>query len=355
MDLRALATGSGAERWTNCPASVALGKDIVEGEKSYATEGTRLHDEVAQALTTILKEQQRPKTEDPHVLTCLRLIQSCGNFSIIAEKQYGIEKRFDLLGSSGGIDFYYISGKTCNLFDWKFGVGKKVDCFENLQIAFYACCLKEAHPHITRVNAWICQPKVEGLFEDTAHITQWSLGYQALAAYRRMFERALGEVEQATKFQSGTHCQFCKAKGCCPAYVAYADVTEEQQANLPASTFETLPAIDIPRICRILAARKRVETWFDKAHEFLLGMAIQDKDIEQIVRESGFELGQKRTYRKWNTMMEEQEVADALRERGLEDPYEHSLISITKAEKICDITDLVEKPEGALTLRLIKK
>jgi len=338
--LRSLATGSGAERWIACPGSVALGKDIIEANKEWATEGTEAHDLAAQALVHDTPLEELP---NEHIRM---YVQFCREN---AEPPYYVEERLELLGTSGAIDCYCIDGKTGYIFDLKYGIGKHVRAEGNAQLAFYSVALKEKYPQLTRIHSYIIQPRVDGIFEGIPSVTSMSYTWQALAACRRKIERALIEVEEAKRFQSGDHCQFCKARGCCPAYLAYAEATDDEADNLPILTMDMIPVASIPRIAKILQAETRLKGWFAKAKEFLLQQAINGEEVP------GFELAPKRTNRKWIDSMGEEALAEELVKRGLSDPWEKSLMSLTKAEKLVNIKDLFEKPDGGQTLKPIKK
>lgn len=343
--LREQATYSGAERWRNCPASVAMSAGIEEGEKKYASQGTKAHKVGAKAL---IENTPLEEIADEAVREYVGMVRR------LAEPPYHVEERLPLLGTSGGLDCYTVSGKIGSIFDFKYGVGIRLNAYENEQLAGYACCLKEKYPQITQVFCVLSQPRVEGVFEETSSFSTWTLGYQALAAWRRKFEAALIEVEKAERICAGDWCQFCKARGGCPAHVSYADsiYREQETAELPGELLpvpvQELPLAQVPQIARIYAAKKRVESWFDKAEEYLLFLAKKGVEIP------GFELAPKRTNRKWHSMMDEEEIAKALRERGIEEPWRRKLVPITYAEDFCDVDDLTEKPEGALGLKPIK-
>lgn len=342
--LRKLATGSGAARWLACPSSVALSLGITEKPKKYSDEGTRLH-----SLTKIAIQENIPLDDivDPQDSRNSRYIRmAVEEVRNTSSGPWFVEERLPFLGSSGGIDCYCIDGKTAYLYDFKFGVGVRVWAHENEQMAFYACAIKEKHPEITRMIASVIQPKIDGTFEDTPSISSWTIPYQSLAAWRRKFEEGLEAVEEAKIMQIGDHCQFCPAKGKCPLYFAFVDAKQEEQETLPILGTSQAP-VDINRIARLLTYKKRIVSWFAKAEEYLTGLAVQGQEIPYHTLET------KRTNRKWHYMMTEEEIADELRERGVKDPYEKTLMPFTRVEALgVNVDDLLYKPAGEKALKM---
>lgn len=340
--LRELATGSGAERWMHCPASVALSRYVLSFKKKWSEEGTESHKIVAKALEngTSIEEVTH---QDPDAAVMVRFVRDT------SPGPYIVEQRIQILGTSGGIDVYDVQGDTAYLYDYKHGMGVELEAFGNFQLLFYALCIRKLHPKIKKVIAYIIQPRVEALF-DAPNITQWVIPYQTLCAAERRFEDGLVEVEEAKKIQAGPWCQFCPARGGCPIFVAQADYVQEQTALVPFEHY--VPTKDqLPRIVKLMTfTEKFLKPWADKAKEWLLSHALEGADV------SPFELGTKRTNRVFQVMYTMEEIAEKLKERGVEDPYKpRQLKGITELEKVANIDDLLHKPEGGPTLKLPKE
>lgn len=324
----------------NCPGSVALSHGIEEREKDYAAEGTDFHSRVAEALIA----RARPETiSDEHVHTC---VAEAVNLGAYEARELYIEHRLPYLGSSGGIDLFWFDEptKTIYVLDWKYGVGKRVSAYNNEQLAFYLCALKDKFPKATKAHATIIQPRLEGDLEDSPAITSWVWSWREFKFWRQRFEQGLSKVDKGEEFKPGDWCGFCKARAICPSYTAYTAFTERETALVPVG--DNTP-VDIPRVAFLLSQRSRVESWFKKAEEYLLTLAMNGATIP------GFELSPKRANRKWKDIPKDI-LIDTLMARGVENPIETSIISLTKAEKVCDISDLVEKPDNGMTLKLIK-
>lgn len=336
--LRAEATGSSAAKWVNCAASVAMEHGIIEPEKKYAAYGTDQHKQVANIL---LGNAKIDSTTTEDVRVCVETV-----YRFFNGRNLRVEQRLPFLRSSGGIDVYEITGKQAIVADYKFGVGYEVK-LPGYQLPFYACCLKEKYPQITKVLCIVIQPRIEGIFAEPL-VSTCILDWRDLKKWRKTFEDALIEVEKAEKLKAGSWCKFCKARGGCPAYIIHAEAAKLGQEAfdtfLPAPAPEILPAEYIPRVSQLLRMRKQVESWFSKAEEWLLFHAQNGREIP------GFELARKKTRRQWLSILPEDEVAQELQKRGI-DPWKKSLIPFTAAEKIADIDDLLEKPEGGWTLK----
>lgn len=355
MEVRTLAsraTGSVAERLLNCPASISLSIGIKEEEKDYATAGTEAHALGAHALINATPLEDIP---DDAVRVYVDTVRT-----IAENKNYVVEARLPFLGGSGGIDCYVLHGKIAYLFDFKYGVGEKLWAPENPQLAYYSCALYENFPEIRMVHASLVQPRVEGLFEDTPHISSWTLPWQTLRSWTNRFAEAFEEVERARIIKAGKWCKYCPVRAACPVRLAEAEQVERAQRELmedePEAFNDYFPALreyyvpaQIDRMARLLYLKKDVMAWFTKAEELLFQLAKGGHAIP------GFKLAQRRSSRKWHMMMSEWEIAAELMKRGIEDPYKpRELINLTAAEKLVDLTGLTIKPEGKPCLKPTK-
>lgn len=354
--LRSEATGSGAFRWINCPGSVALSHGIEEAPKKYADAGTEAHALAARILKReISLEEIKDEAVKIYIETIIKYssLRPDLNGSL---KEMGVEERLDFLGSSGGLDCYVIRGDLAYLFDFKYGEGIKLRAKDNAQLAFYACALRNKYPHLKKILCVLVQPKIDDdIIEDTPHIDEWLMRYQTLEAWKRKFIKALDAVEKSISLNAGPWCRFCKAKPRCPIHFAYAKIHQEEQEKLPANYMEVVVAnnyapIDkntIEAIARVWSAKDRIKKWLDSAEEFLFQLKIQGHEVPHV------EIGQKRSYRVWSPLMTKEEIGLELMKRGLQDPYEHDLMPLTRAEKLVNIDGLTEKPPGAPKLKVL--
>jgi hypothetical protein len=342
----------------NCPVSVALGENVPEAEKVYATKGTELHEQAARYLKWLMTEPfERSLSFDEELDPLVRVYTS----SIVNQFEHRIktgdlvkiyiEERLPFLGSSGGMDCYIVSENRAYLYDLKTGEGVKVVAKNNAQLAFYSCAIVENHPEVKSVTATIVQPSIEG--EDgMPHVDTWELGPEDLSEWHTKFGLALAFVDHGllgSEPKVGSYCQFCKAKPVCPAHM---EVLEEVETNTAIEEISTMP-VTADRIVYILKHKKHINSWLEKAEEYLfLRMKEGGPQADELVN-AGCIIGKKRSYRRWKESLTDAQIIEALSARNVVSPAKTKPLSITEIEKLgVNIDDLVEKPEGEECLRL---
>lgn len=362
--LRAEATFSGAKRWMNCPASVALSRGVPEEEdQSWKDEGNKAHEEARSALENNTPLEEIKDAAVKVYVDYVRLVAGDGPLVV--------EKRLSALGTSGGIDCYCLRGRVAHLFDFKYGRGVRRRAEKDAQLAGYAVLIRENHPEVTTVIAHMIQPNLPGEFDDVPSISSWTLPWQTIKRWRNDFSDALDRVERGTEVNAGPWCQsgFCKAVASCPAYLAMVERArhEHKELYIPSDDEDDeddddpmggtglvlseprWPA-EIARIASLYGLKKFVTRWFDKAELFLLAQLKAGVDVP------GYMLGKKRSNRVWSTQMSEEEIAAELIARGVSEDQAYkprTLIPLTQAEKLADISGLTEKPEGGDTIKPI--
>lgn len=380
---RQRATGSGAERILNCSGSFHLEAQLPEVEKKWAKEGTGFHTELGEILKNRAFVVAHPE-DSKEIKICIEAIQSLMRPGYT---NWSVEQRLPCFGSSGGMDCLWFQGNTCYLMDWKYGEGKPVYALGNPQIAWYACAIRHNFPQISCVHATIVQPRVSGDFghgadsdfelageegEDadqqaTSNISSWTLPWQTIEAWHRKFEAAYERVDVGGEIKAGGWCQFCKASAGCAAHLSYAEHTNGELGMIAIPVGEVWLADAIPRVAAVLRQKKKIVNWFNKAEDFLTAVAIKDPGL---LNGTGFEYVPAVGDREWKigvpdmtdgpdgptmTAHTEQSIALELKDRGI-DPYKPpALISLTAAEKLCNIDDLVHKPGKGKKLKAVKE
>lgn len=360
----------------SCPVSVALGEGIPEAEKPYATKGTELHEQSARYLkwsTSATLERSLSWDEETDPLVKVYVASIVNQFAYQKGRTSGsakiyIEQRLPFLGSSGGIDCYILSGDRAYLYDLKTGEGVKVNAKDNEQLAFYACAIAENHPEVKRVTAIVVQPSIEDE-SGLPHIEEWEMSTDELRDWGVVFGDRLSEVDLGLEGSPpliGSYCQFCKAKPVCPAHM---EVLEEANKGLPLKeevveflsgehspqiirSYAAVP-VQVDRIVHILKHKKHINSWLEKAEEYLfLRMKQGGEQADELVN-IGVTLGRKRSYRRWKEGLTDAQIIEALAARGVVSPSKTKPLSITEIEKLgVDLSDLVEKPEGEECIRL---
>jgi len=244
----AICSASGAERWLNCPGSIALSKDAPDSPQSpYAAEGTRAH-ELAEkilrhwesndrTLDSKWVESLRPEYADTehdtgdgrrwsmvdYALTYVNLcLEQVAGFD--AKPVVKIEYRLVLdqeLGMFGTVDFVATGQRkgawTGMVVDLKYGKGKVVKVESNAQLAYYAVALKRnSKKPIEQVKVVVVQPRIERFFSEHWY-ARWELD-EWDKKLRSGAEKAVRQFVgvEPKELKRGGWCWFCPAKAVCP-------------------------------------------------------------------------------------------------------------------------------------------
>lgn len=297
FDGHAGAGPSGAERWMNCTMSLTAARRFLEtlspnqqatfahggAGKSAARQGTTAHavgeaeanlvlgratqDEVDLTLLelSITPEDEGEAYDDEmaeYVAEYVDLVKSYaqerGNEAILIESR--VEADIPLTDLHEG-EVYVIRGsadfsalpiqtgtpesRTLVVGDLKYGEGMDVDVDENPQIRLYALgvLMLLADPETGQIPLWvtdvvyhIIQPRLGG-------IKTWTESIDDLLAWRdevlapELTKALYGENEGATFAPSDLACQWCPARGTCPALI-------EQRVDAASGLFDEIAEIE---------------------------------------------------------------------------------------------------------------
>lgn len=224
-------SASGAERWQNCPGSVALSEGLPDKPNKYSEEGTKAHEVLEQvlkfnfsgklsssydkALSYLLKEKIN-KEMGQHAIDTATFIYSLKDK--ISEAELLVETRIfldfihpEMFGTfdSAIVDHF----GTLHVMDYKYGKST-VSPVSNLQMIFYAMGLAHQYKwNFKKARMWIIQPRADG-FDGPVF---WDLTIQGLLNFVHIFKEAVERVEKNPhKFAEGSWCHWCRAKGICP-------------------------------------------------------------------------------------------------------------------------------------------
>jgi hypothetical protein len=224
---------SGAERWMNCPGSVALLKrmDLPEtDEPEYRSRGTSAHSVGYECLTQGKDAWEFAGTEhgkheaDMEIMTAVQLyVDECRQ---IVNSNPGAEVFYEFNIANpefhpdffGTLDFGAVEGTTMYIRDYKHGAGIAVDCEWNPQIMYYAWGLLHRFPSVETVDLAIVQPRA---FHPQGPIRRWSISAGALHRWALDELRpAMARTATDDTFDAGPWCRFCPAKLVCPLMVS---------------------------------------------------------------------------------------------------------------------------------------
>lgn len=220
-------SASGAERWFNCPGSVALSEGIPDRDNKWSIEGTKAHEVLEKLMCLALaagdkeilpiqKDKSIPLEMHRHGINTANFILGLQNerprSKILVETR--IELTFihpEMFGTfDGGIIEHF---GTLDVLDYKYGK-HTVSPIENLQMIFYGIGLAAKYQwNFKRVRLWIIQPRALG-YDGPSF---WELNVLELKSYVPQFKNAVGRVlNNPNKYVEGSWCHWCKAKGVCP-------------------------------------------------------------------------------------------------------------------------------------------
>lgn len=220
-------SASGAERWVNCPGSVALSEGIADRDTQWSLEGTHAHE----VLETVLRQSLRirnsksstgrtadiPREMMNHVLEVARFLfrehQKYPGSEFLVEDRVHLD--FISPDMGGTFDAAVVDHfGVLNVYDFKYGAGHPVMPTKNLQAVVYGLGLARLFDwNFKLVRLWIIQPRILGFSGPVF----WQISMRELLDYIPVFQRAVKRIEQQPKsFREGDYCFFCKAKGICP-------------------------------------------------------------------------------------------------------------------------------------------
>lgn len=232
-------SASGAERWFNCPGSVALSEGVPDKDSVWSKEGTQAH-EILEKLFLLRMNAGCEKTAqelEKEVQLTTRVYSTVQAAEMLSHGKRTVEFIFRMLGDLKDGDLFieqkvYLTHihpeafgtldssivdhfGTLHVFDYKYGAGTPVSPKENLQMIFYA--LAKAHEHhynFKRVRLWIIQPRIKG-YDGPVF---WDISMRELMDYNQKFQEAVDRVEKyPLQVVEGKWCHWCKAKAKCPA------------------------------------------------------------------------------------------------------------------------------------------
>ena len=235
---------SSAERWINCPGSVALIKKLSlpeSDEEDWRTEGIAAHELGAHCL----KENDDPwahiglKVGGVEVtLEMSNAVQTyvdyCRSRATAAAKQVYVEYRVHQPTVHplffGTLDYCVIYDSILDITDYKHGVGIAVDVEDNPQLMYYAYGILKDHPEIKRVRLTIVQPR--GFHPDGPR-RPWKVEADYIRSWaEKTLVPAMLRTQIDNTLDPGSWCRFCPAKLVCPVLVSLFGAAALADANL---------------------------------------------------------------------------------------------------------------------------
>ena len=219
---------SSAERWMNCPGSVALLQKLTlpeSDEADYRMEGTAAHAVAAHCLLQHLDAwevigqvfEKIEVSEDmaSAVQVYLDHVRGMGGENAVkyVECKLSAPDHKDFFGT---VDYGQYTPETAvlEIVDYKHGKGITVDVEWNPQVMYYGYMLLLNHPEARTVRMTICQPRG---FHPDGPIRTWEISAEALTDWvNTELVPAMNRTELDHDLDAGPWCRFCPAKLVCP-------------------------------------------------------------------------------------------------------------------------------------------
>lgn len=348
---------SSAERWINCPGSVALSAQLPPPSSSpYADEGTLAHAVAELKLRRNIGEIT-PKQYDKELTKLQESEYWCGEMdeatdfyadTVIehlaaagSDAELMIEQHFSLdkwvPESFGTSDAVVIGGNTIEVIDLKYGKGVKVNAEHNAQLRLYglgASALFGALYDFKTVRYTIIQPRLDHVSTEEVPLSELLLWAEEDVA-----PRAIMAMEGTDYMACGDWCRWCPAKAICRKRAEYnLEIAKDDLKDPPLLTDE--------EIGEVLGRADSVKKWVEDIQTYALEQALAGKHYD------GWKLVEGRSIRKY---ADDLKVAEKLVAAGYDEAmlYERKLYGITAMEKIVGkkkltttLGDLLIKPAG---------
>ncbi len=381
----AVRSPSSADRWWECPGSVAASEDVPRTSSGYADEGTAAHEVVEM---TLLSEHKRADkfigleitvhrdngparvfTVDDEMAMHVQVFVDFVLDSVLPGGEYMAEQQVPLAhltdefvngnpakpatGTSDAIVFNPLpSGRyELRVDDFKYGRGVRVYAERSRQMLMYASGALELFGEVfdvEQVTVAIVQPRLD-------HIDEWSCSVEELREFEAECRTAVAasKAKDAPLVPGDKQCRFCPAKATCSALRREVSNTvfgafEDLDTEIPEVDPVPLVAASPHDLSYLMRMTGLVETWVKAVRSEVETRLLQGKAV------SGYKLVQGREgNRKW---ADEAAAAEAMKALDL-DPYEPApVISPAKLEKrvkksgMAAFTDLITRSPGGLSV-----
>ena len=309
---------SGSSIWLNCPASLRLSEGLPDTSNAASELGTKKH-QTAEEMLLGLDVTHKEFADDvqPYVDFVQRETHPAMHWHRMIERRVHLTDECygtaDIVATRGMHDAKVIDLKTGRI---------PVSAENNTQLAIYAAAVaKEFNVPLVHTIIW-----------QNGQESRSALVEADFVAIERRVLEAQAQVDTAKPFP-GEHCTWCKARAVCRERalhvlaVAGSDRTTDGDLGV------------------LLSHARQAADWAADIEERA------QKVMSLGGRIDGFKLVEGTTRRKWR-----EDAVATLKELGLDDLFEESLIPIGQAEKLLGrdrkglIAPAVEKPVGKPTI-----
>lgn len=352
-----------------CPGSRRLLRQASKDSTSYAEEGTLLH----RAMEIQLKYNDAPAVVTLDEYARFKTIDYWNNeykkLNLNREQRIAIEECLDYFHSlmrelaltseeepkvaleaetslawcgmpeiAGHADVVIVTPGRCDIIDWKFGAGIKVDCENNPQARAYAAGVftSSAELEQTQVYTHIVQPRMDNMgYEQLSgrQLYQWLITFLKPAIQKT-------REPKAPCVPGVNQCRWCVGVTC----KAYSDEVKHLATEIFTPYVEDkVPPQDIPvddfvgveKLTYLLDKAKFVKAFISDLSAYMLKQCMTPEGLP------GYKVVAGRSSRKWVDQEHAETVLSSLAENApddfdfdFEDLYETKFVTVAKAEKL---------------------
>jgi hypothetical protein len=281
---------SAADRWTTCKASPQFILDNwdrvpVSDDTRFNTEGTTAH-EVAAAMLQNRQPDEKDTYKCPVPITP-EMRWHAWNYAeyVNALVEPGgrllVEQKLPLWympERNAIVDAAVINPDSIHIVDFKYGEGIIVNPTENLQGIIYAETVLRTFgvQPLSRklpVTIHIYQPRGRAAHDGAIHF--WETTAPQIADFTRHLANTASAIQRgaiATFAPSEKACQWCPAKGFCPARQQHFAKDVKALATIPAGDKHLPPvkAVTVEQLVAILKHKPAIEKWLKDAEAYAL-------------------------------------------------------------------------------------
>jgi hypothetical protein len=336
---------SSAERWLNCPGSVAANEGIEDKGSAFAAEGTMAH-EIAELILKMggkivdAPTNNIPEDMEEHVMTYVNYV-----LSVPGERQFEQKVNFEewVPDGFGTADTVIVDGTTVHVIDLKYGKGVKVNATENSQLKLYALGVYSELSALVDIQKFvlhIVQPRLD-------NIDAWETSTRDLLRWGEWVrERALLALsDDAPRCPGAKQCKWCKAQATCAALF-------EHTSQIIGRDFDDIEALENPgqmsdgQIRLVLENSDLIKAWLDAVQTHVFERLMEGGEFK------GYKLVEGRSNRSW---ADETAATSLLVETLGDAAWERKLLTPAKAEKVLGkkktiLESMIFKPAGKPTL-----
>lgn len=359
---------SSADRWMNCPGSVALSRGLPDPETEAAREGTAAHAVAERALLQgksahewigltiegVEITQEMAEGVMVFVDTVRNSLQRAGAKLFVEERfsLAALQPPAPMFGTSDAL-IHFEQDLTLEVWDLKFGSGYVVEVQDNPQLFYYALgallTLEQRGLRVRRVRIGIVQPRAR----HAAGAVRWQdVDAEDIISFAVMLlEAARRALESGAELKIGRWCRFCRAKAICPEQQKHAESLAEVEFSAPGELVpRDIRGLSPEQLGEMLEKAEIVKKWIASLYA-----AVQES-LEKGTPVPGWKLVQKRAMRRWREGQDAMGLllASGLRKEDITEAPE--LRSPAQIEKLCKSTntpfpkELIEAKSSGHTL-----